>query len=308
MKKYSHLLFFFAALPLLFSCKPSVPQDIIQPGDMEDILYDYHIASAVGNQKEENREYNERLYQLAALKKHGVTEAEFDSSLVYYTRHADVLHSIYDNIAKRMGDEAMALGADISELNRYEIAEGDTTDLWPGERSMTFLPIAPYNLMSFEIPIDTSFHAGDRFIFTTQSKFLYQDGMRDGIMQLAMKFTNDSVASRMVHMSGESRYTIDLPNNDSLSIKELRGFIYLTRDQHATLTTLKVMVLKDIRLIRFRAEKKKPQKKPENKDSIKATPAGGSMSRPATGQPESVATPDKGSRRVAVPEPEPDNR
>ena len=38
-----------------------------------------------------------------------ITQAEFDSSMVYYMRHADVLHGIYENISNRLKDDADAL-------------------------------------------------------------------------------------------------------------------------------------------------------------------------------------------------------
>ena len=40
-------LLFLSALATLIACKPGVPKEIIQPGDMEDILYDYHVAQAL---------------------------------------------------------------------------------------------------------------------------------------------------------------------------------------------------------------------------------------------------------------------
>ena len=35
-------------LLLITACKPGVPKDVIQPDDMEDILYDFHLAQGVG--------------------------------------------------------------------------------------------------------------------------------------------------------------------------------------------------------------------------------------------------------------------
>ena len=79
------------ALMLVVGCKPSIPKGIISPGDMEDILYDYHLARAMSNYvvNNDSREFNETMYFQAMLKKHDVTEAEFDSSLVYYYSRAD---------------------------------------------------------------------------------------------------------------------------------------------------------------------------------------------------------------------------
>ena len=41
-------------LAIVFSCKPTVPSDYIQPGDMEEILYDYHVAQAMGRDGQRN--------------------------------------------------------------------------------------------------------------------------------------------------------------------------------------------------------------------------------------------------------------
>ena len=35
------------ALWLLAACKPRIPSQVIQPDDMEDVLYDYYLASGM---------------------------------------------------------------------------------------------------------------------------------------------------------------------------------------------------------------------------------------------------------------------
>ncbi len=259
-KIFLYILTFFIAA-MIISCKPAVPNEIIQPSEMEDILYDYHVAGEMASLDNRNADYNSRLYKLAVLKKYGVSEADFDSSLVYYTRHADRLHELYGRLAERMGKEAVALGADVGEVNKYNVAEGDTANIWRENKNLSLIPAEPYNVVSFAIPADTSYHKGDRFVMMFDAQFLYQDGMKDGIAQLVVKFSNDSVASRLMHMSSNMRYTLEVNNGDSLGIKEVRGFIYLSKDPNDSESTLKLMILKNIRLIRFHAEKnKKPQK------------------------------------------------
>ena len=73
---------------MLLACKPTVPGEYISPDDMVDVLYDYYVSQAMADQdtKDGKMGYNRRVYFLAVLKKHGVTEAEFDSSMVYYHR------------------------------------------------------------------------------------------------------------------------------------------------------------------------------------------------------------------------------
>ena len=97
MSRKLNRILLVGGLAVLCSCKPSIPRDVIDPDDMEDILYDYHLADAAANlNSDSTRFYNARLYQLAVLKKHGVTEAQFDSSMVYYTRHTEKLYAIYE--------------------------------------------------------------------------------------------------------------------------------------------------------------------------------------------------------------------
>ena len=86
-------LVFILPLMLLASCKPSVPSEYIQPDDMEDILYDYHVAQALARNDGAGGQLDlkKTVYYRAVLQKHGVTEAEFDSTLVYYFSHVDRL-------------------------------------------------------------------------------------------------------------------------------------------------------------------------------------------------------------------------
>ena len=80
--KHSSLYIF--VLMLAAACTPSVPKQYIQPGEMEDILFDYHVAQAMSKTTGSgDYEYNKQLYIDAVLKKYGISEADFDSSLVY---------------------------------------------------------------------------------------------------------------------------------------------------------------------------------------------------------------------------------
>ncbi|MBP5278411.1 MAG: DUF4296 domain-containing protein [Prevotella sp.] len=239
-------------LCLLISCKPGVPRHVIQPADMEKLLYDYHVGQAMAQESSDDREYNQELYKLAVLKKHRVSEAEFDTSLVYYMRHTEQLHAIYKKLSERLNKEALALGASASEVNRYTLSNtGDTANIWTGEMVASLIPYAPYNKISFVIPADTAFRKGDRFLLGLSSRFLYQDGSRDAVMQLAVRFANDSVYARAIHMSSNTNYTVEVEDRDTLGIKELRGFILLTKDKNASETTLKLLLLDNIHLVRF---------------------------------------------------------
>lgn len=243
----------------MFACKPQVPDEYIQPDELEDILYDYHLADAMAEENDESgdQEYNKALYRAAVLKKHGITKAELDSTLVYYTRHSDRLYKIYDNLAKRFSDDALSLGASASDVNRFGTmsSEGDTTNVWTGAPAALLTAEAPYNVMSFDVTADTTYRKGDRMILSFNVDFILKEGSKDGVAMLAVEFKNDSVASNFVRMTSNKDYSVTVSDADRNGIKSIRGFFYLgngsSLDSDMRSNSLKLMALTNIRLIRF---------------------------------------------------------
>lgn len=267
----------------ILSCKPTVPGCYIQPDDMEDILYDYYIAQAMAGQGRDYSEisYNKNVYYHAVLKKHGISEADFDSSLVYYYTNADRLYDIYVNLSERIGNEAMGLGASFGEIGRYSrlTADGDTADIWRESTSMMLMPMSPYNKMSFSIKADSTFKLGDSFLFNFMTDFVYQAGSKDAVIYVAMHYANDSVSTHVnrVGMSGISQLRI--PGNKDSEVKSIDGFIYLNRgndDSH----TLKLMFISQVQFVRFHVVTPKEPELPVNgsespkdsADSVRALP------------------------------------
>lgn len=244
----------------VLSCKPQVPDKYLQPGEFEDILYDYHLADAMADNGENSSEvrYNTMLYRQAVLNKYGITQAEFDSSLVYYTRHSDRLHQVYENLAKRYEEDAMSLGASANDIRRFGDmrSERDTSNLWIGEPATMLTTFSPYNVMSFEIIADSTYHQGDKIIFSFNCDFIYNEGVKDGRALLAVQFKNDSVASNIVRMSSNTNYAITVADTDNKGIKAIRGFIYLEKSRiygsSISNNDLCLMFIDNIRMVRMR--------------------------------------------------------
>ncbi len=249
-------LFFFIAMIVAgtFTMSCDNNPSVISSGEMEKILYDYHLADAMAQQADGGYEKNAFEYRAAVLKKYNVSQDEFDSSMVYYMRHTNELHTMYQHISDRMQEEANRLGARSSSGIS---AAGDSADVWNGERSLTLIPNEPYNLYSFNLTPDTTFHKGDKLILSFKSDFIFQDGMRDGVVVLSLVLGNDSVASNVSHISSSMPMSLMVSDNDSLGIKKIRGFFMLSRsmDANTSSTTLKLMSIHDIQLIRVHPSK-----------------------------------------------------
>ena len=250
-------------LVLLSACTPQVPSKYLQPDDMEDLMYDYYLSQGISNGRAGSTDYDRRYNLQTVLKKYGLTNAEFDSTLVYYYNHMELMDVIYSNIQKRLGDKALELGTSEGEVERFTAnsASGDTTDVWEGKRQLMLLPIPPYHIVQFTQKADTSFHKGDSFLLTFGSHFLVQSGSRNATAYLAVTYENDSVVSTTssVNVSGGSTVRI---SPCSLKVKRLDGYFYMPRrSQTDNESESSVLLLNHIQLMRFHHREQSDEKK-----------------------------------------------
>ena len=253
-----------AVMALLFcvsSCKPSLPSGVLSKGKMTDILYDYHLALAMAHMDDNGDKGQSLAYREAVLRKHDVTSAEFDSSMVYYMRHTELLEDVYKDLTDRYNNEITAMGGSAKEGGEFAnlSATGDTANVWNLAASMVFMPVQPFNSTSFDIKVDSTFHKGDRLMLDFDAQFIYQDGMRNGVAMLAVQFGNDSIAQRTIMIQSTQHYSVELSDADSLGIKSVKGYFMLMNGDNGTgvssQTTLKLMFLEHIKLIRMHPQK-----------------------------------------------------
>ena len=284
-RPFSHIIVFMASVLCIVSCKPGVPEEVIQPDDMEDILYDYYVSQGIASMpgpQSGSEDYKRDMYFNSVLNKYGVTRAEFDSALVYYYTRADRFVEIYKSVQERMSEEALNLGATEGEVERFTAMQslsGDTASIWEGMKSARLMPQAPYNKMQFVQKADTSFRKGDSFMLSFKSDFLYQGGNKDALLYLAVKYTNDSIVAQATHFSVSGINQLRI-NPVDLMPKEIMGYFYLGQGYEKS-SDLRLLSISDIQLIRFhkkkeeRAEEKtletpiEPDSIRQKKDSIR---------------------------------------
>lgn len=258
------------AMTLSFgSCKKESTK-ILSSSKMEQILYDYHVAEAMSAESDVDS-VKARSYLLSVFKKHGITEAEFDSSMVYYLRHAYELNGIYEKLSERINNEAQLQGVENTTIVSNDV-NADTANIWNMERSRIFFTHVPFNMMKFAFKADSTFKAGDHFSLQFNASFLYQDGARNGYAVMSMKLGNDSVVTRTVSMSSSSRYTLDVTDTEGVGIKELKGFImqrYGNYETERKSSTLRLMHIYDIALVKMHDPKINEKIKDKNNETGK---------------------------------------
>ena len=266
MKHSLYVLLVLSVLSMLLACKPTVPSKYIQPDDMENILYDYHVAQALASVDQmTNYDFERTKYFLAVLKKHGVTQAEFDSSMVYYYSHLDRLKPIYQEVNDLLADEAKSVGASVGS-GRYlgYGVSGDTANIWKNRTDLLLIPRPTMNRFDFTVDVDTSFYKGDSFVFQFMSEYLWQSGSKDAIICIVTKYEGDSIIQTTNHVSVSGISQIHVPANREQKLKQMYGFIYLNAGSNDE-TTRKMMFISQMQLVRFHNKMLKDE---ANKDTV----------------------------------------
>ncbi len=272
----SFVVVVFAVLSIV-GCKPGIPDKYLQPDEMADILYDYHLAEGIanGSMQDTRDTIALRTFRASILRKHGVSQADFDSSLVYYTRHTKLLEDIYTKLVDRFNSESVALGGASMQFGD-DIASSDTTNIWGQASSFVLTPFAAANRLTFNLQADSSFYAGDRFMLDFDAAFIYQDGMRDASVVLAVTYANDSTEYVNNSVMSSSHFHLQIDNSGRLPIKSVRGFWLLSSDRSmpsSSQTTLKLLVVSNVKLIRMHTKpiEDSGQNNGETADSTKSS-------------------------------------
>ncbi len=294
MNKMRHTIYLLLMMTMMIvtSCAPSLPDGVLSPDEMEDVLLDMHVAQGIYD-THEFRSTDSDIIALRAnvLKKHDITQEEWDYSMEYYCQHADELHNIYVNLVDRVERSVISLGGK-SEGMQGE--EADTANVWNTARNIILMQQAPYNVLSYDITPDSTFQDGDNISLQCDVKFIFQDGYKALAIVIAVSFDNDSVATSVTHLNHDGHGIVMINNEkDRLHIKNIKGFLMLEKNLEAvstkqTSTTLRLISIRDIKLLHLHTTPPPPPAEPVDStktDSVQAPPE---QPQPTPPQPPGV--------------------
>ena len=216
---------------LMVGCGKEIPKEIIQPDRMENILYDYHLSISMANNLSYSENYQKEAYKNYVFDKHHVSEAEFDSSMVWYTRHTEELAAIYKRLGERFRSEKKHVQTLLAlRENKPAISlPGDTVDVWY-DRKLYWLTNTPLsNRIAFEVPVDSNFKAKDAFVWSVDYTFL-AEGSQKAIMGFNILFENDSVVGNVKDITHSGVQALYIKPDSAFAVRSVNGFIYYMGD------------------------------------------------------------------------------
>lgn len=164
MHNRGHIVSICLVMMLFAASCSKAPKGILTEKEMQRVQADMLIADAmlgVNYKDYANDTAKVALYE-SVFQKHNITQAKYDSSLVWYGKNLDIYMKVYERIASDLGKQIHDLGDIQAEVT--PTTKNDSVDIWPRRSFMTFYPKSVFNGVIFDIKPDKNFPSGSSFV------------------------------------------------------------------------------------------------------------------------------------------------
>lgn len=153
---------------LLTACTKT-PDYVIGEGDMAELLADMHEGEAVVelNPSAYRDDSVKKALKQSILMKNGVTQEQFDTSLIWYGHNLDVYNEVYEDVVSILEKRQEKAREDAVKAGEKLVAAGDSVDIWDLPHSLLFDRRQAGGLaqVAFSYPADSETKPGDRFVW-----------------------------------------------------------------------------------------------------------------------------------------------
>lgn len=221
-------------------CSENPEKAILSEEQMAEVMYGYQMAEGLKDQTEKGDRLTLLEYRQAVFHQHGITENDFNNSLIYYSRRAEQMKNIYARLQQKM---SIDMNVSTSGTNAGNPQNADTVFLW--RKSDLILTANRGNRYSFEIVPNTKNALGDTLYFSCESNWFYRQGAKQAIASLIMKYDNDSVdVDKIAFNSYEKQTSRIIPLSAKSTLKGITLEIYQNAPWSTTLQLLYLQQMK----------------------------------------------------------------
>lgn len=145
------------------------PDYVLDEEQMVDLLVDVHRAEGlIEMQASHNTDQDyQKAIMAAVLVEHGVSRAQYDSSLMWYARHLKELVRVYSHVDERLMDEHDKWSTMATDSKDFATSEsGDSIQLWSMRNYLILDRTHFIDRRFWELESDSNFHRGDTLRWT----------------------------------------------------------------------------------------------------------------------------------------------
>ena len=225
MKK---LVYLIIALFVLAACSHD-PDYVIDEKDMVDLLVDVHKAEAVieSNYNQYSSKADKKKLREAVFLKHGITQEQFDTNLVWYGHHIEDYMKIYEQVVERLKAENEEAKKLLAEDNSQTMSQpGDSVDVWKQRRAHVFDTRQASNLLTFDIAPDENFRTRDYFELRFKVLLLPKLSVKPQVY-LAARHINHDIVYNQLDIDREGWHSLPLQTDSAMALSRINGYIVL---------------------------------------------------------------------------------
>ena len=270
------------------------PRGVLSDDEMVGLIADMQIAE-VYMQQHNSGYYNDSIRDSAvqwALDKHGLSKADFDSTMTWYGRNIDDYLNLFGKV-----------DAELAKRQNRAIGETEknlvSTDLWPYSRHILISENAPSNGLAFSLPLN-DIPKGERITWKMRLK-----GLSSGNVLLGVDYDNGMSSYTYQTQNGNSKIDLTLQTDTAYNVKRVFGYMR-TKEDHSLPIWIDSIALQQLPLdsteyYRIHSQRKysgfhKRVKVPEKKDTIEEDSKIAAILEDTEGNQISVKPADKRKR------------
>ena len=213
-----------ALLVVIFAACRRVPDYVIQPEAMAELMADVRTADAVINMHASQYKSDAEKLALknAVLERHGVTQEQFDTSLIWYGRnigqYQEVTKQTINILEKRLKDVSiLAAGENVISVS------GDSVDIWDDSKFYIINHRSPTHYIAFAYESDPNWERGD--VYTLRSRLINQ--AQYGQWNLTAIYDDGTIETitSTISLDNPARQEITLVTDSTRTATRISGWI-----------------------------------------------------------------------------------
>ena len=243
----------FGIIPLICmvaSCS-KVPNHIISERKMRVVMYDMQLAEAMVEtlpQSYPNSNEKQTVYD-GVFTKHRITQAEYDSSLIWYGKHMDLYMGVYRLVQKDINASIALLDNIRPNAISGDFSDSDSIDIWIYRRSKRFSAVHAFNGLTFDIAPEKPYPSGSSYVFQL-SVWGLPPVLKNKLKVHVSAIQADTIVSANKEITGNGYYEAVVHTIDSLDVKRIYGYVFMNETDAA----FHPVYLNNLRLMKFKNE------------------------------------------------------
>lgn len=212
------------SLLLLSSCDGR-PKGVLSKSEMTDVVTEMHKLDGALSEKGllYNHDAEKQLYYNSVFKKYGITQAEFDSSLVWYTKNPKRFELVYLDVMLRL----TALDEDVKRGKYHPVDSAKLkfvrVNIWNKPTLYAYTKDSTRTKLNVEI-VNDSLLLDDMYVFKFQQRIAKEDSCKNQSVVFRINYNSartDSLVVRTHNDDLTKTYTLRLKARKESKIKSL---------------------------------------------------------------------------------------